>query len=276
MRRQPELTQLQECEYLEGQSPVHAVHRLYAYRKSLSTKAFAARGKKLIRCPLCLLGVQFCTCEHRKQLQTDISFMLIMYDDEVLKPTNSGRLIADLIPDTSAYLWSRTEPNQQMLEQLADPQYQPFLIFPEQYKQPDQQVVSQIAKSGLIQDRKPLFVVLDGSWRQAIKMFRKSDYLHQLPVLSISPDALATYALRQGSHDFQLGTAEVAALCLAAIEEPENGIALQRWFELFIESSLLGRNRRLKSSIKPIDHYIENFNTAYQAALSMSKPTVER
>ncbi|NKF50634.1 DTW domain-containing protein [Shewanella sp. WXL01] len=250
--------------------PVHAVHRLYNYRKALSTKPFTARGKKLIRCPKCLLGVQFCTCEYRKFLSTNISVMLIMYDDEVLKPTNSGRLIADLIPNTSAYLWSRTEPNPDMLAQLADPQYQVFLVFPEQYIESQQAIYNQIDASVLAPDKKPLLVLLDGSWRQAIKMFRKSPYLHTLNVLSIAPSQLATYALRKGSHEFQLGTAEVAALALEAAGERENGAALTAWFDLFVESSLLGRNRRQKEIIKPIELYINNFNDAVKKAASRS------
>ncbi|WP_153914695.1 tRNA-uridine aminocarboxypropyltransferase [Shewanella sp. TC10] len=255
----------------------HAVHRLYQYRKSISTKPFAARGMKLIRCPWCLLGEIFCTCEHRQYLNTSAHFMLIMYDDEVLKPTNSGRLIADTVPNTSAFLWSRKEPNKQMVEMINDPKYQPLLIFPAQYAQEGQRVVehinqlvqSSIADNALTdaqitaqQSKIPLLILLDGSWRQAIKMFRKSTYLHELPLLSFTPETLATYELRKGSHDFQLSTAEVAALAFNAINEPKNGEALSAWFELFVESSLLGRNRRLKEDIVPIENYIDKFKQA--------------
>ncbi|MEZ9138732.1 tRNA-uridine aminocarboxypropyltransferase [Shewanella sp. 10N.286.52.E4] len=262
----------------------HAVHRLYQYRKSISTKPFAARGMKLIRCPWCLLGEIFCTCEHRQYLNTSASFMLIMYDDEVLKPTNSGRLIADTVPNTSAFLWSRKEPNKQMIEMINDAQYQPLLIFPAQYAQEGQQVVEHIDQLSVCKQSNidnavnavnaslahqadkpkkiPLLILLDGSWRQAIKMFRKSPYLHDLPLLSFNPETLATYELRKGSHDFQLSTAEVAALAFSAIDEPKNGEALSSWFELFVESSLLGRNRRLKEDIVPIENYIDKFKQA--------------
>ncbi|WP_299570953.1 DTW domain-containing protein [uncultured Shewanella sp.] len=254
----------------------HAVHRLYQYRKSISTKPFAARGMKLIRCPWCLLGELFCTCEHRQYLNTSANFMLIMYDDEVLKPTNSGRLIADTVPNTSAFLWSRIEPNKQMVEMINDPQYQPLLIFPAQYAQEGQLVVEHIDQvthavecdkleinSDTTTNKKiPLLILLDGSWRQAIKMFRKSPYLHELPLLSFNPETLATYELRKGSHDFQLSTAEVAALAFSAINEPKNGEALSTWFDLFVESSLLGRNRRLKEDIVPIENYIDKFKQA--------------
>ena len=115
-------------------------------------------------------------------------------------------------------------------------------------------------------DKRPLLIMLDGSWREAIKMFRKSPYLHKIPVLSFDPKTLATYALRKGSHDFQLGTAEVAALALGAAQEPLNGHALAMWFDLFVESSLLGRNRRAKETLLPISDYIGAFEQAFAAA----------
>ncbi|QIR16170.1 tRNA-uridine aminocarboxypropyltransferase [Shewanella aestuarii] len=248
----------------------HAVHRLYQYRKSLSTKPFAARGNKLIRCNYCLLGTQFCTCHLRQALQTSISFLLIMYDDEVLKPTNSGRLIADLVPDTHAYIWDRTKPNDDMMALISDDKYQPFLVFPQQYLEQGQAVVGQVNIND-IAGKIPLLVMLDGSWREAIKMYRKSPYLHTMPVLSFSPEILATYALRKGSHDFQLGTAEVASLALEACSEPLNAQVLSKWFDLFVESSLLGRNRRAKHTLLPIEGFISEYQQAREKAQNRSE-----
>ncbi|WP_434931894.1 tRNA-uridine aminocarboxypropyltransferase [Shewanella sp. HL-SH5] len=249
----------------KSNEPQHAVHQLYLYRKSLSTKPFGARGKKLVRCDLCLLGEQFCTCALRQLLTSTVSFLLVMYNDEVLKPTNSGRLIADLIPDTHAFLWDRTSPPQAMLALLDNPIYQPYLIFPQQYIESHQPVINHVDTQQLA-GKRPLLVMLDGSWREAIKMYRKSTYLHSMPVLSFSPEILATYALRKGSHDFQLGTAEVAALALEAAGEPLNGAVLQKWFDLFVESSLLGRNRRAKDTLTPISDYQQQYLDAVHAA----------
>ncbi|GIU17284.1 hypothetical protein TUM4444_30980 [Shewanella sp. MBTL60-112-B1] len=169
--------------------------------------------------------------------------MLIMYDDEVLKPSNSGRLIADIIPDTHAFIWSRSEPNRKMLSIINDPSYQPYVIFPSEYAVEGQQVVDRVEPSLLPAGKKPLLILLDGSWREAIKMFRKSEYLHHLPLFSFSPESTASYALRKGARDFQLGTAEVAALALSAAGETENSAVLESWFAFFVESSLHGRSR---------------------------------
>ncbi len=40
---------------------------------------------------------------------------------------------------------------------------------------------------------RPLFILLDGTWSEARKMFRKSPYLEHLPVLSLAPEQLSRY-----------------------------------------------------------------------------------
>ncbi|WP_228290930.1 tRNA-uridine aminocarboxypropyltransferase [Shewanella cyperi] len=240
--------------------PEHAVHRLYQYRKSISTRPFTARGKSLKRCGQCLLSERYCTCGARALLNSNAAFLLLMYDDEVLKPTNSGRLIADLVPDTHAFLWSRTEVAPEVLALLSDPRYQPFVVFPGEYATEGQQVLGEINSQSLFAlGKRPLFVMLDGSWREAVKMFRKSPYLAGLPLLSFDAATVARYALRKGQRDFQFGTAEVAAMVLDAMGEKANAEALGMWFDLFIECSLLGRSRRPSTDMSVRDGLLQRF-----------------
>ncbi len=241
-------------------SKIHAVHQRYRYRKAISTRPYNARGKNLIRCEACLLAKKFCTCEFRRMLDSNVSFLLIMYDDEVLKPSNSGRLIADLVPETHAYIWSRNFANRHLLQLLKDPNYQPYLVFPNEYAKDNQPIFSNhIPKQNQSDNKKPLFVLLDGSWREAIKMFNKSPYLHHLPILSFTPEGLARYGLRKGSRDFQLGTAEVAALALSAAGELNHAHSLNAWFSLFIESSLFSRSRKSTTDTSPLKRLQQEF-----------------
>lgn len=251
---------------MTSQPAEHAVHKLYEYRKSLSTKPFTARGKSLRRCPRCLLGVNYCTCDYVRPLNSQAAFALVMYDDEVLKPTNSGRLIADMVPDTHAFLWARTSVDPALLALLQHPDYQPYVVFPGEYAFEGQQVVNQVPPQALAPGKRPLFIMLDGRWREAVKMFRKSPYLHGFPLLSFDAGEVARYALRKGQRDFQFGTAEVAVMVLAAMGETNNAAVLNAWFELFVESSLLGRNRRPSSDLTPRNTLINHFQQAWQHA----------
>ena len=214
---------------------MHSVHQLYQYRKSLSTTEFRARGQRVKRCEQCRLSVDYCICQHVPETTSNAGFVLLMYDTEVLKPSNTGRLIADLIEDTYAFLWSRTEPNQELLELLKQDQWQPFVVFPEQYADADRKVYK--GKIKCQPGKRPLFIMLDGSWREAKKMFRKSPYLAGLPMVSFDPASLngetSRYQIRNSALDNQLATAEVAARILSLAGEGENAQLLDLWFDVF-------------------------------------------
>jgi len=154
---------------------------------------------------------------------------LIMGDIEALKPTNTGWLVADVVPDTFAFGWARTAVDPALLALLADPQWQPYVVFPAEFAQPQRVVTAPVPTPG----RRPLFVLLDGTWSEARKMFRKSPYLDALPVLSLHPEQASTYRLRRSVHGHHLCTAEVAAACLALAGDVAAAQVLADWFEVF-------------------------------------------
>lgn len=222
-------------------APDHAVNRLRAWRLARSSRPFLARGGSVKRCPGCLLTPDLCACALRPERVSQAAFCLIMFDSEPLKPSNTGRLIADVLPgSTHAFLWSRTEPDPALLALLDDPAYQPFLIFPDCEKAP-QRVIHQIAPEA---GKRPLFILLDGTWREARRMANKSPYLDRFPVLSVRPEQLSTYGMRVAAHDQHLCTAEVAACVLESCGFAEEGMALQQWFNLFSRRYLAGKLHR--------------------------------
>ncbi|MBC7178424.1 MAG: DTW domain-containing protein, partial [Klebsiella pneumoniae] len=153
----------------------NAVLRLRAERLARATRPFLARGNRIRRCQRCLLPLKQCLCATLTSAQAASRFCLVMFDTEPMKPSNTGRLIADILPDTEAFQWSRTEPPQALLDLVAHPDYQPMVVFPASYAGPDRQVLS-APPSG----KPPLFIMLDGTWTEARKMFRKSPYLDAL------------------------------------------------------------------------------------------------
>jgi len=211
---------------------MHAVQRLHQYRESISTRPFKGRGYKTERCPNCRISHHHCICQHRPTCHSEAAFLLLMWDDEVLKPSNTGRLIADLIDDTHAFIWQRTEVDPALLAVINDPQYQPFVVFPQEYAHPDQHVVNEVPV--LEPNKRPLFILLDGTWREAKKMFRRSPYLNKFPLLSINiASQNERYRVRKAITDGQLATAEVAAQVLLSFGEDSNGQLLDLWFDVF-------------------------------------------
>ena len=217
---------------------MHAVQQLHQYRKSLSTTTYKSRGQRVIRCELCRLAKQFCICELAPKVDSQAGFLLLMYDTEVLKPSNTGKLIADLIPDSFAFLWSRTEVNPEIIALLEDPIWQPMIVFPKAYAGEEREIFDN--KITLTPGKRPLFIMLDGSWREAKKMFRRSPYLQHLPVVSFTPkvpenaeEISSRYQIRLAANNTELATAEVAAQILSLAGEQTNADLLDLWFDVF-------------------------------------------
>ena len=181
-------------------------------------------------------------CALRPSVQTRSGVCLLMADIEALKPTNTGWLIADLVPDTFAFGWARTEIDPALPALLSDPQWQPYVVFPGEYAA-QERVVQKIAPADEQPGKRPLFILLDATWTEARKMFRKSPYLDHLPVLSLKPEQISQYKLRRSHRDDHFCTSEVAALCLNLAGEQLAEQTLTAYLDVFTHHYLQARNQ---------------------------------
>ena len=220
----------------------HAVSLLRAARLARSAKPFLARGGSTReRCEGCRLPLAHCMCALRERVPTRAGVCLLMADIEPLKPTNTGWLVADVVPDTFAFGWARTEVDPALLALLADPRWQPYVVFPGEYTAPER-VVEDVASHGTAAPR-PLFILLDATWNEARKMFRKSPYLDRFPVLSLRPEKVSNYVLRRSRRGDHFCTSEVAALCLDLAGDARASRTLDATLDVFTHHYLQARNQ---------------------------------
>jgi DTW domain-containing protein YfiP len=163
-----------------------------------------------------------------------------MADIEPLKPSNTGWLIADVVPRTFAFGWTRTEVDPALLALLADPQWQPYVVFPGEFVAPERLVHT---VSTVDANKRPLFILLDATWPEARKMFRKSPYLNALPVLSLHPEQVSHYQLRRSRRDDHFCTSEVASLCLDLAGEGHAAQTLQAWLDVYTHHYLQAKHQ---------------------------------
>lgn len=227
----------------------HAVSRLRAERLALSIKPFVARGSRAPRCPDCRVIFDYCLCAWRPRVAAASAMCLLMHDTEPLKPTNTGWLIADVIDDTSAFGWQRTMVDQQLLALLEKPDWQPYIVFPGEFVESSRVVTEVRPQPG----KRPLFILLDATWTEARKMFRKSPYLDRFPVLSLEPEQISRYRLRRSKRDDHFCTAEVAAMCLELAGDQDAAQALDAYLDVF-SAHYLGAKFRLPLDIDDAVH----------------------
>ena len=181
-------------------------------------------------------------CALRVSVPTTAGICLVMGEFEPLKPSNTGWLVADVVPDTHAFAWSRTHVHPGLLALLDDPCWRPVVVFPGEFAAPGR-VVTGFAPDA---SRRPLFILLDGTWAEARKAFRKSPYLDRFPVLSLDPEQLSRYPLRRSGHEHHWCTSEVAALCLASVGDDRAAQVLEATLAVFSDRYL-----RAKQSVPP-------------------------
>lgn len=206
-----------------------------------STTQFSARGKSVIRCEHCQLAVYACICAWQPRLTAGVEFVLLLHRIEIFKPTNTGRLIADVFPtQTHAFCWSRTAPEAALLALLSDPARQCFLVFPADT--PDAKAKAREVFTSIPHNSKlKTFILLDATWKQSGRMFHLSRWLEGVPCISLPEGALRGYAVRKSHQEDYFSTAEAAALCLQMAGEQANSNALLDYFQLFNEHYLATR-----------------------------------
>lgn len=199
--------------------------------KRAHPRPFLARGSTAIRCSACRLPAAQCICTYRVETQSYAQFWVIMHPEEAYKPTNTARLIGDVLPDTRYFGWYRTAPDAELLALLQDPRYQPFIIFPD-----DQEDVKPRVREldlNTLGERIPVFILLDGTWRQARRIFRKSPYLADIPVLPLHHQMKTRYALRKPASEAHLCTAEAAMSLLMLSGDHQASEVLSHYFDVF-------------------------------------------
>lgn len=215
----------------------NAVLRLRAERLARATRPFLARGHRIIRCQRCLLPQKQCLCNTVVPGQATSRFCLVMFDTEPMKPSNTGRLIADILPEMAAFQWSRTAPPEALLELVTNQNYQPIVVFPASYVDAGRTIVT----TPPVSDKLPLFIMLDGTWTEAKKMFRKSPWLDNLPVISVDLSRVSSYRLRKAHSDGEYCTAEVTIALLDIAGDTAAALGLSDHFSRFRELYLAGK-----------------------------------
>ena len=182
-------------------------------------------------CPRCQLKHQ-CLCDVLPELDVPTHIALLMHENELSRETNTGQWLLKSVRSSSSHVWQRKTPCPELLALLESELYQPFLLFPSEESQPVEAAYRDAQNS----NKTPLFIILDGTWQEAKKMLRKSDWLSGIPHAHISPTEASRYQLRRNQQAGHLCTLEVGCEVLIAIGEQQKAQQLLGFFEKYMQA----------------------------------------
>jgi DTW domain-containing protein YfiP len=187
-------------------------------------------------CNKCGLPKINCICYNAPKVTTSAKVWILSTEKEFYRPSNTARLLKLINPNsTEIFLWERTKQPEKLIENINNEKYKTYLLFPieddnEQCRKVEYKSTGKI----------PAFILIDGTWKEARKILRKSDYLNNLPRISLEPNFKSQYDLRRGATEGNLCTIEAAIEVLKINNELENSRTIDNFYNLFLRSYKAG------------------------------------
>lgn len=189
-------------------------------------------------CNQCGLPIINCICTSYPKIETEAKLWILSTEKEFYRPSNTARLLKLVNPaSTEIFLWERTKNPEALLKNFQNGIYDKYLLFPVDAEKTISRRV-EFKKSGKI----PAFIIIDGTWKEAQNIFRKSDYLRNLPLLSLEPNYVSSYDLRNGAAEGNLCTIETGIEVLKLNGEIKNLEIVKDLYDLFLKSYRAGKS----------------------------------
>lgn len=191
-------------------------------------------------CNQCGLPTLTCICDLISPITTKAKFWILASEREFYRPSSTGRLLKLINPNsTEIFLWERTNPSAKLLENITQFLGKTYLLFPAESEE-------LVAKSvNKVEEGIEAFILIDGTWKEARKIVRKSSYLNDIPLVAIKPDYESKFSLRRGRVEGTLCTIEAAMEILKLTGEIEKEQIIGKYFSLFLKHYKAGCSAHL-------------------------------
>lgn len=149
----------------------------------------------------------------------NIKFTLLTHEKEFGKRSNTGQLVLDILGGAAEQVrWDRSTPSSRLLQEIAAGKV--ALIYPGASDETGGDL------TGIEQ-----FIIIDGTWHEARKIFQRSPYLRAVRRFSLNVAGKSVYNLRKNQKQSGLCTAECV---IEVLRRTGNLIAAERLQEGFL------------------------------------------
>jgi DTW domain-containing protein len=181
-------------------------------------------------CARCFLKESLCLCAALPRLAPVTEIVIIRHVTEDWLTSNTGRLASLMLPNAQIVRYGGGEPFDDSLIRSDGT----WLLYPGHSDAPQQA-------------RPRRFVVLDATFRQARRMYKRIAALRSLPQLSLAVPSTRPLGLRQPPREDGLSTIEAIAVALGRYEDPALTAPLLAAYGEFVRraDAARGRQRRV-------------------------------
>ncbi len=170
-------------------------------------------------CYHCYLPKLSCLCSSLKPFQTNTKFVILIHPKELKKEkAGTGKLTKVSLLNSEMIDGVDFTEDTRVNELISDPNHFPMLLYPgeESFNLSENQF-----NPSMLEDKKLVVFILDGTWPCAKKMLKLSKNLQALPRLSFTPDRPSEFLIKQQPHKDCLSTIECAFQLIEALNKAQ-------------------------------------------------------
>lgn len=178
-------------------------------------------------CPRCFLKVELCLCSELPCIRSKTQIVIVRHVREERSTSNTGRLAALMLSNVCIVPYGGGEPFDEAVLRGNDT----WLLFPD-------------ASSAAPPGQPQRLVLLDATFRQARRMYKKIAGLRLLPQCTLDPPEQRRPGRRRSPRPDGLSTIEAIATALAQFESPELAAPLMAAYAEFVRRADIPRGRK--------------------------------
>jgi DTW domain-containing protein YfiP len=165
-------------------------------------------------CYVCRRAKKNCLCGGAKPFATKTRFIILMHTKEAHKQrTGTARLAKMCLTNAELIIGTDFTSHEHVNALIQDPAYSPFVLYPG----PQAVSFGSLAEEFRRGEKIPLVFVIDGTWRGAQRVLRKSRNVSALPRLSFSGSYASQFKIKKQPRPHCVSTIEaVYYLCKEA------------------------------------------------------------
>jgi len=142
-----------------------------------------------------------CWCAHVRPFETEALFCILMHKRERKVAIGTGRMVHRSITNSSLLVGEHFDDDPRLARLLDDPALAPVILYPSPAALDLDTASAPEARALFPHGKRPLVIVLDGTWTNAKQLLRHASRLGALPALRFTPTEPSSYdAIRHEPH----------------------------------------------------------------------------
>lgn len=157
------------------------------------------------KCTKCFRPVKTCYCNDIKEVDTGVSFIILMHPREAYRQkTGTGRLAHLCLTDSEILVGVNFSNNRRVNELISKPDNFAVTLYPDE----DAIYANNITQAGEYKNRHVVVFLIDATWLLAKKMLKMSPNISALPKVSFSKKYKSQFHFKKQPDDYCLSTIE--------------------------------------------------------------------